>query len=188
MSHIVRSLNNAYISLKKALGVIFVCLILVVFPSCDRAIATPIVTSTSPATFTPTLDPNWALLNNDWLQLYYPKDWNIQITNCASDSHNCIVYLSDLPSLAMTTDIGVGIYPRTSEPSDVVEVYEEQWHRTREGAISIGAVDSLKLLSKEEITVNEIRAIKWLYEYPVLDNQTGKVTGAHYNYQVMLVN
>ena len=188
MSYIGRSLNNVYMVSKNALGIVFNCIALVVFPSCDRATPTPLVTSASPATFAPTFDPNWALLNNDWLQLYYPKDWHIQVTNCASDSNDCIVYLSDLPSLSVTTEIGVVIYPPTSEPSDVEQVYEKEWHRTRENAISIGAVDFLKLISKEEITVDKIRAIKWLYEYPVLDNLTGNVTGAHYNYQVMLVN
>ena len=188
MSHTVRSLNNAYISSKKAFGVVFMCLILVLFPSCDSAIATPLLASAPPATFTPTFDPNWALLDNNWLQLYYPKDWNIQVTNCASDSNDCVVYLSDLPSLAATTEIGVVIFPPTSEPSDVVQVDEKEWLRVKGNAISIGAVDSLKLISKEEITVDKIRAIKRLYEYPVLDNLTGNVTGTLYNYQVMLVN
>ncbi len=169
--------------------VVLVCFILVVLSSCDRAATSLFVTSTSPATFIPALDPSWAILDNNWLQLYYPKDWNIQVTNCDSESNNCIIYLSeDLPSLSVTTEIGVVIDQSPSETSDVVQVYEEEWHRTRENAISIGAVDFLKLVSKEEITVDNIRAIKWLYEYPVLDNRTGKVTGAYYNYQVVLVN
>src|SRR5574341_1496523 len=185
MSHTVQSLNNAYISSKKAVGVIFICLILVLFPSCNSAITTPLLTATPPVTFTPTFGPNWALLDNNWLQLYYPKDWNIQITNCASDSNDCIVSFSDLPSLAATTEIGVVIFPPTSEPSDVVQVDEEEWLRVKENASSIGAVDFLKLISKEEITVDKIRAIKRLYEYPVLDNLTGNVTGTLYNYQIM---
>jgi hypothetical protein len=184
----VQILNYTYASSRKAFAAVLVCTILLLVISCNSSVTTPIITSIPTATLTPTLDPNWALLDNSWLQLYYPKDLNIQVTNCASDSNDCVVYLSDLPSLAMTTDIGIGIYPRTSEPSDVVEVYEEQWRRTREGAISIGAVDSLKLISKEEITVDKIQAIKWLYEYPVLDNLTGNVTGKLYTYQVMLVN
>jgi hypothetical protein len=188
MSHIVRMLKNAYISSKKAFAVVFVCLSLVLFISCNSVITTPLVTSVPTATFTPTVDPNWALLDNNWLQLYYPKDWNIQITNCASDSNDCVIYLSSSPSLAATIEIGVVIFPPTSEPSDVVQVDEKEWLRVKGNAISIGAVDSLKLISKEEITVNEIRAIKRLYEYPVLDNLTGNVTGTLYNYQVMLVN
>jgi len=188
MSHTMRSLNNAYISSKKAFQAVFICLILVLFPSCNGAITTPLLTATPSATFTPTLDPNWALLDNNWLQLYYPKDWNIHVTDCASDSNDCIVSLSDLPSLAATTEIGVVIFLPTSEPSDVVQVDEKEWLQVKENAISIGAVDFLKLISKEEITVDKIRAIKRLYEYPVLDNLTGNVMGTLYNYQVMLVN
>ena len=188
MSHTVRNLNNAYASSKKAVGAVFMCLILVLSSSCDSASVTPLVTAAPSAIFTPTLDSNWVLLDNNWLQLYYPKDWNIQVTNCASDSNDCIVSLSDLPSLAATTEIGVVIFPPTSEPSDVVQVDEKEWLRVKENAFSIGAVDFLKLISKEEITVDKIRAIKRLYEYPVLDNLTGNVTGTLYNYQVMLVN
>jgi hypothetical protein len=188
MSHTVQSLNNAYISSKKAWGIVFMCLTLVLFPSCETAIITPLVTSAPPSTFTPTLDPNWALLDNNWLQLYYPQDWNLKVTNCASDNTDCIVSLSDLPSLAATTEIGVVIFPPTSEPSDVVQVDEKEWLRVKRDATLIGAVDFLKLISIEEITVDKIRAIKRLYEYPVLDNLTGNVTGTLYIYHVMLVH
>ena len=188
MTHTMRSLNNVYISSNEVFRAVFVCLILVLLSSCNSFISTPLLTAAPPATFTLTPDVNWTLLDNNWLQLYYPKDWNIQITNCAPDSNNCIIYLSNSPLLTKTTEIGVTIFPPTSESSDVEQVDKEEWLRVKGNAISIGAVDFLKLISKEEITVDKIRAIKRLYEYPVLDNLTGNVTGTLYNYQVMLVN
>jgi hypothetical protein len=123
MRHIVRILNHTYISSRKAFAAVLLCIILFLVLSCNSAITAPVGTSVPTATFTPTLDPNWALLDNNWLQLYYPKDWSIQVTNCASDSNDCVIYLSNSPSLTATTEIGVVIFPPTSEPSDVVQVY-----------------------------------------------------------------
>ena len=55
------------------------------------------------------------------------------------------------------------------------------------GVMITKASDSLKLISRAEVKVDGLTGIKRLYEYPLVDPNTYKITATQYNYQVMIL-
>lgn len=146
---------------------------------------TPSVTPSPTTPPSPTIDPNWISLDNDWLQLYYPKDWNIDDSDCVSGSDACLIRLVHVDS--NTLNIQLTILPPMGASSDVVQADKEDWDMREISAMIVGAGDLLKLVSVDEMEVDGLRAIKRLYEYPLVDMVTRKVKDTQYNYRVLFV-
>ena len=71
---------------------------------------------------------------------------------------------------------------------DAIQADERDWNNVKLGAMIVGASDLLKSISVDEIKIDSIKAVKRLYEYPLVDMVTNKVTGTQYNYHVMIVD
>ena len=150
---------------------------------------TPTITPSPTNSPTPTIDPSWVAFDSEWLQLYYPKDWNVEQPLgepvCVPGAVDCIIRLSHTPS--ETVEINFFRYPPIGTSLDVVEADKDDWNNRKIGATIVGAADLLKLLSVDEIEIDGVKAVKRLYEYPLVDMVTGKVKNTQYNYRVMII-
>ena len=71
--------------------------------------------------------------------------------------------------------------------SDSDEADQRNWEMLKMGVMITKASDSLKLISRAEVKVDGLTGIKRLYEYPLVDPNTYKITATQYNYQVMIL-
>jgi hypothetical protein len=70
---------------------------------------------------------------------------------------------------------------------DLEEDDEQYWLMLELWAAMIGVQDQLKLISRTEIEVDGLPAIKRLYEKPLVDSSTNEFTGIEYNYHVLVI-
>lgn len=147
------------------------------------------------ATTTPTLTPTPALVGwilyeeNEWMTLSYPPDWKVESPRehaCIPGSSDCIIRLSHSPS----ENIEIEIYrlPKMIPSfNNVKDADNYDWQGKEMSAMIVQAPDALKLISRSEITVGELPAIRRLYEYPLVDPSTYKIKATQYNYQVLVL-
>jgi hypothetical protein len=162
------------------------------------ATITPSPAPTSPPTITPsptlpptaTIDPSWSAFDSEWLQLRYPQDWNVEKPlgepDCAPGAIDCIIRLSHSPSESV--EIRLTRMPLFGASSDVVQADEDDWNMRKISAATVGAANLLKPISVDEMEVDGIKAVKRLYEYPLVDWVTGKVKDTQYNYRVLIID
>ncbi len=150
----------------------------------------PTATATSTLTPTPAL-VGWILYDeNEWMTLSYPPDWNVESPRegaCyPSDSSDCIIRLSHSPSEII--EIEIYRFPKMIPSfNNVREADDYEWQGKEMSALIVQAPDALKLISRSEITVGGLPAIKRLYEYPLVDPMTNKLKAIQYNYQVLVM-
>lgn len=70
---------------------------------------------------------------------------------------------------------------------NVKEADQWYWDNTSLSARLIGTSDRLKLLSRNEIVIDGLAAVRRLYEYPLVNPTTNKIIGTQYNYQVLIL-
>lgn len=137
----------------------------------------------------PTIDPTWISFDSEWLQLYYPKDWNVEAPLgapvCVPGIADCIIRLSHLPS--ETVEIQFVRKQSMDKSLDVVTTDLRDWDMRKLGATMTGASDYLKLVAVDGIKIDGIKAIRRLYEYPLVDMSTNKMTAIQYTYRVMVI-
>lgn len=151
---------------------------------------TPTRTATLTLTPSPTVNPSWIFYESEWLTLYYPPDWTIEPARefaCIPGSTDCIIHLSHSPSESVDIEL-IRQPPMIPAYRNVTEADERYWNAVSIGATLIGAQDLLKLISRTEITVGGLMAIKRLYEYPQADPATYAIIGIQYTYEVQVMN
>ena len=147
----------------------------------------PSQTATATNTFTPTVDPSWVFFENKWLTLYYPPDWNIESPrehSCIPGSDDCIIHLSHLELESVEIEF-YRIPPMVPQPQNVEEADEMDWNMKEFGVIFTQASDHLVLISKETTKIDDVSAIKRLYEYPLVDPVSLEITDIQYNYRAL---
>ncbi len=152
--------------------------------------STPSITPSPTTPPSPTIDLSWVLSDSEWLQFYYPKDWNVEepLPICLPGVTDCIIRLSH--SSAEMVEIQ---FIRLRMPVDYVsleaiDVDRADWQRNTVGAAAFGVENLLELYSVDEIEVDGIPAVKRLYAYPVVDMSTDKVKEIQYTYSLAIVH
>jgi len=150
----------------------------------------PTATITPSPTITPTatLDlTDWIHFDtNEWMTLYYPSDWTAEeFSDGPCNSSDCILLLSHLPQ-----EIEIEIYrlPKMIPSfSNVREADNYDWEGKKMGVMITQASDSLALISRNEIKVDGLSAIKRIYEYPLVNPSTYTIRAIQYNYRVLVM-
>lgn len=161
----------------------------------ETATQTPSPTSTPTLTASPTDPPatvnaaDWLAFDSEWLQLSYPPDWTVEEPLgepvCFPGMTDCIIRLSHSPSESV--EIQFFRNSHMNPPGDAAVEEEESWQLRVMGTAIVGAPELLKLISVDEIEVDGIKAIRRLYEYPLVDPATGKLLNIESTYRVFLV-
>ena len=159
-----------------------------VLPSATQtAIPTPSTTATPTATST--VIPGWTSFESEWLTLYYPPDWNVESPReyaCAPGSTDCIIRLSHLPTEKIEIEL-IRYPPGIPANANVKQADKRDWDNTVLGAKMTNASDYLELISRTEISIDNLEAIRRIYEYPLVDPATFAILETQYNYQVLVM-
>jgi len=140
------------------------------------------LTPTTTPTVTPTEDPRGIFFEDQWITLYYPKDWKVESPSCGAPG-NCILRLFHSPNEDVTIEITV--IP-DSVFMDLPTEVDYWWQLLVYEAVEDKVVNHLKLVSRKNILVDGLPAIKVLSEHPLLDSSTNALKGIEYSYQVIV--
>lgn len=150
----------------------------------------PTKTSTPTTTLKPTIDPSWISFKSDWVNLYYPKDWQVQPQlgepNCFPGALDCIIRLDHLPSEKIEIQF-IRQAPGVPAATDAEEVDSRDWMNTQMGAMINNLSDKLNLISVDVIKIDGRKAVRRLYEWPMPDLATGKFKQLLYKYQITVL-
>jgi hypothetical protein len=119
------------------------------------ATLTPLPTQTLPPTSAPkpTIDPNLVLFKSEWVNFYYPKDWNEQPSpgapTCFPGSMDCVIILSHSPSEKIEITL-IRQAPGIPAATNIEDVDSKDWTQREIGAKITNAMVFQSIKTKSE--------------------------------------
>ena len=139
---------------------------------------------------TPAPGPIWTRFETSGVSLAYPADWQAVPAQDAPQVVNqkgvCLLRLAHSPE----EDVVFSLAKRelaAGESIQVEQADQQVWNSRTLGAMTLDALDALKLHSQTMLWINGQRAIQRIYEYPLVDASSLQVTGKQYIFQVLVV-